>query len=227
MSDEQQDDNSAAEIDDDDLNILDELIIVVDDHDFNPWPDFRESDAVIRSRGREGDDSLQSLFARLRSEKSSITDNTCTDTASVSLALAVVASSGVQEQSSEMSTAEEQDQDVEVEDRLENNLVAETDASPSSDISNIVFSSLTPGEQRDNRSWNTRLSRDKVFSRYYHPEQWELSEMNAIQKFLGIESTDRPCSSVSLYFIPNDYRGLLDSSPHPFILHYRIYFRAR
>jgi len=50
----------------------------------------------------------------------------------------------------------------------------------------VSFSSLSPGEQRDIRAWNIRLSRGTVFSRYYFPEPWELKELKTIENFLDL-----------------------------------------
>ena len=56
-----------------------------------------------------------------------------------------------------------------------------------------VLFSLTPGEYRDIRAWNARLSREVVFSRYYFPEQWELRELKTLVTFLELE--DPRCES--------------------------------
>ena len=204
-----QDNNVAAEIgDDDDLNIiLDELII---DQDFNPWSEFRSSIAAVRSGSRsrsregEGDDSLQTLFTRsstiaiatTREEKLSADGQPYADTTLVAIVDVDIESLGNQKP---IPIDEKQCQEVDDSESQGRFIAAEIDSSPSSDDWPIVFSSLTPGEQRDNRSWNTRLSRDKVYSRYYNPEQWELSEMTTIQKFLGIENSGTPCFVVSFY----------------------------
>ncbi len=47
---------------------------------------------------------------------------------------------------------------------------------------------LTPAERTDINQWSIRLDSEQVFSRYYFPEQWELKEMNTIQKFLKLEN---------------------------------------
>jgi hypothetical protein len=61
----------------------------------------------------------------------------------------------------------------------------------------VSFSSLTPGEQRDIRAWNIRLSRETVFSRYYFPEIWEQRELKAIANFLDLNDNEARCLYVS------------------------------
>ncbi len=56
---------------------------------------------------------------------------------------------------------------------------------------------LSPAEEKDINQWNARLGREQVFSRYYFPEQWELREMNTIQKFLKLENPNISQSMVS------------------------------
>lgn len=58
---------------------------------------------------------------------------------------------------------------------------------------------LSPAEEKDINQWNKRLGRDQVFSRYYWPEQWELREMNTIQKFLKLENPNTSQSMVSIF----------------------------
>lgn len=66
-----------------------------------------------------------------------------------------------------------------------------------SDSNYVSFSSLTPGERRDIRAWNIRLSRGTVFSRYYFPEQWELRELKTIENFLDLINHEVQCLYVS------------------------------
>jgi hypothetical protein len=66
-----------------------------------------------------------------------------------------------------------------------------------SDGNHVSYSSLTPGEQRDIRAWNIRLSRDTVFSRYYYPEHWELRELKTIENFLDLINHEAQCLYVS------------------------------
>ena len=66
-----------------------------------------------------------------------------------------------------------------------------------SDSNYVSFSSLTPGERRDIRAWNIRLSRGTVFSRYYFPEQWELRELKTIENFLDLIKHEGQCLYVS------------------------------
>ena len=160
MSNEQQGDDSTAEIDDDDdddLKILNELII---DQDLNPWSEFRASIAFV-SQSRGGDDSLQSLFTQSStiSAKSSKSPTACVVLVD-------------EKQLSEKTIADEQE--VVSNDIQGNAIVSEA----------VAFSKLTPMEQHDMQSWNNRLSREKVFSRYYNPKWWELSELKTIQKSL-------------------------------------------
>ena len=55
-----------------------------------------------------------------------------------------------------------------------------------SSCNNVSFSSISPGELRDIRAWNIRLSREIAFSRYYFPEQWEQRELKTIANFLDL-----------------------------------------
>ena len=64
----------------------------------------------------------------------------------------------------------------------------------------VPFSNLTPGEKRDLRAWNTRLSREVSFSRYYFPDPWELRELKALQTFLELEDPEHDLSSSLVSF---------------------------
>mmetsp|Transcript_6123 Transcript_6123/g.8926 ORF Transcript_6123/g.8926 Transcript_6123/m.8926 type:complete len:446 (+) Transcript_6123:247-1584(+) len=75
---------------------------------------------------------------------------------------------------------------------------------------------LSPAEEKEINQWNVRLGREQVFSRYYFPEQWELREMNTVQKFLKLEKPNTSHSmdeegddatkrAVSSIFFPDDY----------------------
>lgn len=185
MSDELQDGDCNND-DKDDLKNHNEFII---DQDFDPWSEFRASIALITQSRSRGDDSLQSLFTRLssistrsRSSKALNADPICTSIACVALD-----DSDLRQSSDHCSQ--------------ENDIVSEVDSATSKNSRSVIFSKLSPGEQRDIRSWNVRLSRDKVFSRYYCPEQWEQSEMKTIQKFLGLENNDASRFSVSFYLL--------------------------
>mmetsp|Transcript_50356 Transcript_50356/g.107241 ORF Transcript_50356/g.107241 Transcript_50356/m.107241 type:complete len:616 (+) Transcript_50356:155-2002(+) len=81
----------------------------------------------------------------------------------------------------------------------------------------VSFSALTSGEKREIRSWNIRLSRETVFSRYYFPEQWELREMKTVVEFLELENPNNTSSllnqpgkeatkmAISSIFFPGDH----------------------
>lgn len=77
---------------------------------------------------------------------------------------------------------------------------------------NLSFvDSLTATEKREIRAWERRLTRDQVFSRYYCPEQWEVREMNTIEKFLSLDSSagrgdnKETKQAVSAIFYPSDH----------------------
>ncbi|KAL7538282.1 hypothetical protein ACHAWF_006043 [Thalassiosira exigua] len=135
------------------------------DRDFNAWSEFRSSFAV-----RGGRQSLASLVSR-----SSLKSSTSTTP--------VVLGKQNKFDASEHSIAESD---------LEESVGKNRRDHGSLDVS---FSSLTPAEKRELRTWNTRLTRDVVFSRYYFPQQWELREMDTLKKFLEIENPrDDPLS---------------------------------
>ncbi len=172
--------NVASKIDnddDDELKILSELII---DQDLNPWSEFRASIAIVSQSKGGGDDSLQSLFTRLSTISAKLSN---APTACVVL--------GDEKQLSEISIADEQ-------------VVVSNNDIQGNDTVSEVKCALTPMEQRDMQSWNDRLSREKVFSRYYNPERWELSELETIQKLLGVENTETPRFFVSYTFYSNE-----------------------
>lgn len=52
----------------------------------------------------------------------------------------------------------------------------------------VSFPKLTAFEQRDIRTWDIRISRDTVFSRYYFPELWELRELETLKDFFELEN---------------------------------------
>ncbi|KAL9183458.1 hypothetical protein ACHAXT_004314 [Thalassiosira profunda] len=169
-----QDPDAAASDDDDsvaeDLKILSEMNI---DEDFNVWGDFRNSFAVKGQR-----DSLASLISSRSSGVSSASKTSATP-----------AVPGVQNkwEPHEKSITEndlivdfgalekEEDAPRDAEDDGEGATETAQDSAPieqgddRGESLDVSFSRLTPGEQRDIRAWNLRLSRDTVFSRYYFP----------------------------------------------------------
>lgn len=77
------------------------------------------------------------------------------------------------------------------------------------DTLGVPFPELTPGERRDLRGWNLRLSREPVFSRYYFPEKWEQREMETLRGFLELVESPvswahEPQCGLSLAFPPAD-----------------------
>lgn len=87
------------------------------------------------------------------------------------------------------------------------------DASDNGSSCNVSFdTNLTPNEKRDIRAWDRRLSREKIFSKYYYPEPWEAREMLTIQRFLSItpdprvstKSKETICAISSIFF-PSDH----------------------
>jgi hypothetical protein len=68
-------------------------------------------------------------------------------------------------------------------------------------------SSISPGELRDIRAWNKRLSRETAFSRYYFPEHWELRELKTIANFLDLKDHEARGLYVSC-MRQNDIRAL-------------------
>lgn len=137
------------------------------EHDFNSWSDFRSTLSVTTER-----DSLASLFSR-----SSIVYKATREASEISEV--------------SISIAEDDVNDNEEDDTFD------YASGSGSDGNHVSFSSLSPGERRDIRAWNIRLSRDTVFSRYYFPEQWELRELKTIEKFLDLINNEVQCMYVS------------------------------
>mmetsp|Transcript_11818 Transcript_11818/g.25916 ORF Transcript_11818/g.25916 Transcript_11818/m.25916 type:complete len:605 (-) Transcript_11818:1148-2962(-) len=160
------DDDSSIE---DDLKILNEMNI---DEDFNAWSEFRNSLAGGRR------ESLESLMSR------SMVSISNTDHSAASITPVVL---GVQNKfsASEKSIAEcDIDESKGKDSSGIDSELSHSDHAPL----DVSFSTLTPGEIRDIRAWNIRLSREIVFSRYYVPEQWELRELKSIETFLELEN---------------------------------------
>ena len=91
-------------------------------------------------------------------------------------------------------------------------------SSCSSEISEVLFdTNLTTNEKRDIRAWDRRLSREKIFSKYYYPEPWEAREIVTIQRFLSITTDPRVSTvatlvkseatndAISFMFFPSDH----------------------
>ena len=196
----------------DDLAILNNMNI---DEDFNIWEDFRASVAVKKQR--ESIESVFSRSSISRqigdSISSSNKDISSIDIGDSSRSTSAVVMGLYNNKKDKFEASEfsiaEIEVDIDTSDRSGDKQVSsptaaeeknkatagggalstvneneKKDASPSLDIS---FSTLTAGERQDIRSWNTRLHRDTVFSRYYFPEQWELRELKTIEKFLELD----------------------------------------
>lgn len=88
-----------------------------------------------------------------------------------------------------------------------------SDNGSSCNLGDVSFdTNLTPNEKRDIRAWDRRLSREKIFSKYYYPEPWEAREMLTIQRFLSITPDQRVSAksketlgAISSIFFPSDH----------------------
>ena len=141
-------------------NDSENLAVMDIENDLSLWSDFRRSLAVPDKRS-----SLENLFLQ------------SSDASKRNLNMSSLSLDGVD--GDDVDDSEKND-----------NLNKDGDSGFGSSCNNVSFSSLSPGELRDIRAWNMRLSRETIFNRYYFPEQWEQKELKTIGHILDLSDRE-------------------------------------
>lgn len=142
QDDDAADDDSAASLAND-LKMLSEMNI---DQDFNVWSEFRSSFAVAQGK-RESLQSLSRSSRISRGSKASIGHSTGSRTSTTPVVLGVQNKFNASEKS------------IDHLEESKHSDLSHSDHGHDEPVLDVSFSTLTPGEVRDIRAWNTRLSR--------------------------------------------------------------------